>query len=240
MLHVRSHVDVTDPSLTALDALIEVATRVKRRRQPAARRVSAGRDLSFPGGDKLLVEAARRGVDVIGAIPHFEDTREDGVRSLEIAVDTRVDGTGCWSTCIATRSTTSSRGSSRCSRRMRCAPGCGRRATASHTTAMGGYNAAYSPSCSGSWLGPASTWSATRWSTCTCRAVSTATRSAAGSPRSRRCARPGVNVAFGHDDVMDPWFPLGTGNPLQVAHVGALAAQMTSPARDRRVLPHGD
>ena len=40
----------------------------------------------------------------------------------------------------------------------------------------------------------------------------------------------GVNVAFGHDDVMDPWFPLGTGNPLQVAHVGALAAQMMSPA----------
>ena len=35
-------------------------------------------------------------------------------------------------------------------------------------------------------------------------------------------------VAFGHDDIMDPWFPLGTANPLQVAYVGALAAQLTS------------
>jgi cytosine deaminase len=41
----------------------------------------------------------------------------------------------------------------------------------------------------------------------------------------------GVNVAFGHDDVMDPWFPMGTANPLQVAHTGALATQMTSPAQ---------
>ncbi len=37
----------------------------------------------------------------------------------------------------------------------------------------------------------------------------------------------GVNVAFGSDDVMDPWFPLGTGNPLQVAHAGVLGAQLT-------------
>ena len=39
----------------------------------------------------------------------------------------------------------------------------------------------------------------------------------------------GVNVAFGHDDVMDPWYPMGTANPLQVAFVGAHATQLTSP-----------
>ena len=38
----------------------------------------------------------------------------------------------------------------------------------------------------------------------------------------------GVNVAFGHDDVMDPWYPLGTANPLQVAHVGTHATQLSS------------
>ena len=38
----------------------------------------------------------------------------------------------------------------------------------------------------------------------------------------------GINVAFGHDDVMDPWYPLGTANPLQVAHVGTHATQMLS------------
>ena len=43
---------------------------------------------SYPGGEKLIAEAARRGVDAIGAIPHYEDTREDGVRSVELAVGT--------------------------------------------------------------------------------------------------------------------------------------------------------
>ena len=40
----------------------------------------------------------------------------------------------------------------------------------------------------------------------------------------------GVNVAFGSDDVMDPWFPMGTANPLQVAHTGVVAAQLTGQA----------
>src|SRR6202042_2436116 len=40
----------------------------------------------------------------------------------------------------------------------------------------------------------------------------------------------GINVAFGHDDIMDPWYPLGTGNPVQVAFVGAHATQLTGPA----------
>jgi cytosine deaminase len=40
----------------------------------------------------------------------------------------------------------------------------------------------------------------------------------------------GVNVAFGSDDLMDPWYPLGTANPIQVALVGAEATQLTAPA----------
>jgi cytosine deaminase len=40
----------------------------------------------------------------------------------------------------------------------------------------------------------------------------------------------GVNVAFGHDDIMDPWYPLGTANAVQVAHAGAHAAQLMAPA----------
>ena len=38
----------------------------------------------------------------------------------------------------------------------------------------------------------------------------------------------GVNVAFGHDCVMDPWYGLGSGDMLEVAHMGLHVAQMTS------------
>jgi cytosine deaminase len=85
VLHVRTHVDVCDPRLVALDALLEVRERV--------REVIGLQIVAFPqegirsydGGAELLEEAMRRGADAVGAIPHFEDTREDGVASLEIA-----------------------------------------------------------------------------------------------------------------------------------------------------------
>jgi hypothetical protein len=51
-----------------------------------------------------------------------------------------------------------------------------------------------------------------------------------GLTRVKEMLSAGINVAFGHDDIMDPWYPLGTGNPVQVAFVGAHATQLTGPA----------
>ncbi|MEE9195326.1 MAG: amidohydrolase family protein, partial [Alphaproteobacteria bacterium] len=44
----------------------------------------------------------------------------------------------------------------------------------------------------------------------------------------------GVRVGFGQDCVMDPWYSLGTGDMLDVAHMGLHVAQMTSPEAMRR------
>ena len=38
----------------------------------------------------------------------------------------------------------------------------------------------------------------------------------------------GVNVAFGHNCVMGPWYGMGTGDMLGVAQMGLYVAQMTS------------
>jgi len=43
----------------------------------------------------------------------------------------------------------------------------------------------------------------------------------------------GINVAFGHDCVMDPWYSLGSGDMLEVAQMGLHVAQMTSQAQMR-------
>jgi cytosine deaminase len=123
VLHVRSHVDTTDPSLVALDALIDVRGRVRDVVNLQLVAFPQEGIVSFPDGDKLIAEAARRGVDAIGAIPHFEDTRDDGVRSLEIAVSTALDAGLLM--CTVMRSTTSSRALSRCSPHTRCVPVCG-------------------------------------------------------------------------------------------------------------------
>jgi cytosine deaminase len=226
-LHVRSHVDVTDPSLVALDALLEVRDRV--RDVIGLQLVAFPQEgiCSFPDGEQLIAEAARRGVDAIGAIPHYEDTREDGVRSVEIAIDLadrhglRVDAhcdeiddeQSRFVEVLATRAARS---------------GLRERVTASHTTAMGSYNPAYSyklhriiarsginmvsnPMVSLHLQGRFDDYPKRR-----------------GITQVKELLAAGINVAFGHDDVMDPWYPLGTANPLQVAHVGTHAAQLLS------------
>jgi len=230
VLHVRSHVDTTDPALVALDALVEVRAEVRDVVNLQLVAFPQEGIVSFPDGEKLIAESARRGVDVIGAIPHFEDTREDGVRSLEIAVATALEAgllvdVHCdeiddeQSRFVEVLATHAAR------------TGLRGRVTASHTTAMGSYNAAYSYKLQ--------------------RILSRAGINLVcnpmvnlhlqgrfdGYPKRRGLTQvkemlgAGVNVAFGHDDVMDPWFPMGTANPLQVAHVGALATQMTSRAQ---------
>ncbi|HEU5035670.1 MAG TPA: cytosine deaminase [Nocardioides sp.] len=226
-LHVRSHVDVTDPSLVALDALLEVRDRVREVVDLQLVAFPQEGICSFPDGEELITEAARRGVDVIGAIPHYEDTREDGVRSVEFAIDLaerhglRVDAhcdeiddeQSRFIEVLATRAARS---------------GLRGRVTASHTTAMGSYNPAYSyklhriiarsginmvsnPMVSLHLQGRFDDYPKRR-----------------GLTQVKELLAAGVNVAFGHDDVMDPWYPLGTANPLQVAHVGVHAAQLLS------------
>ena len=239
VLHVRSHVDTTDPSLTALDALIELRERVRDVVNLQLVAFPQEGITSFPDGEKLLAEAARRGVDVIGAIPHFEDTREDGVRSLDIAValaqergllvdvhcDEIDDEQSRFVEVLATQA-------------MRT--GLRERVTASHTTAMGSYNASYS--------GKLRRILSRAGINLVCNPMVNLHLQGRfdGYPKRRGLTQvkelreAGINVAFGHDDVMDPWFPLGTGNPLQVAHVGALATQMTSPAQLGGVLRDGD
>jgi cytosine deaminase len=228
-LHVRSHVDITDPNLIALDALLEVRDRV--RDVIGLQLVAFPQEgiCSYPNGEQLLEEAARRGADVIGAIPHFEDTREDGVRSIEIAFEIaqkfglRIDA-HCdeidddQSRFIEVLATLAHRSGLR------------EQVTGSHTTAMGSYNAAYSYKLR--------------------RIISRSGINVVcnplvnlhlqgrfdGYPKRRGLTQvkellaDGVNVAFGHDDIMDPWYPLGTANAVEVAHVGAHATQLSAPA----------
>ncbi|PLM07767.1 cytosine deaminase, partial [Klebsiella pneumoniae] len=85
--HVRTHVDVTDPSLAALQALLAV-------KQEAADLI----DLqivafpqegieSYPNGRELMTRAIEMGADVVGGIPHYENTRDKGVSSVMFLMD---------------------------------------------------------------------------------------------------------------------------------------------------------
>ncbi len=97
--HVRTHVDVSDPTLIALKAMLEVREEMKPWVDIQIVAFPQEGILSYPNGKELLEEAVQLGADVIGAIPHFEFTREYGVESLqhvfELArkYDRLIDGT---------------------------------------------------------------------------------------------------------------------------------------------------
>ena len=84
---IRSHVDVTDPELTALKAILQLREDVKDWIEIQIVAFPQNTVLSFLDGPQLLEQALEMGADVIGGIPHNEATPEDGVASLRIVFD---------------------------------------------------------------------------------------------------------------------------------------------------------
>ncbi|MBW4495599.1 MAG: amidohydrolase family protein, partial [Oscillatoria princeps RMCB-10] len=82
VLFVRTHADVSEPSLTALQGLLEVREEVKD--WIAVQVVAFPQDGIYgkPENEALLEKALEMGADAVGGIPHYEFTREDGVRSV--------------------------------------------------------------------------------------------------------------------------------------------------------------
>ncbi|MDK9678644.1 cytosine deaminase [Weissella cibaria] len=222
---VRSHVDVTDPNLTALKALLEVREEVKPWMTLQLVAFPQEGILSFPGGKELMIKAAEMGVDAIGAIPHFEFTREHSVESLNFAFEVAQKYGLLVDAHTDEIDDPASRGLETMAT-LALETGLKEKVTASHTTAMGSYNDAYvyklmrllkmadinfvSNPLINMYLGG-------RFDTYPKRR---------GLTRVKELDAEGINVAFGEDDIKDPWYPMGNGNMMDVLHMGLHATQI--------------
>ncbi|MBV9359448.1 MAG: amidohydrolase family protein, partial [Chloroflexi bacterium] len=142
VLFVRGHVDVCDPALTAMRALVELREEVAGQLQLQLVAFPQQGILSFPDGEALMRQAMRLGADVVGAIPHYELTRAYGERSVEFAVALAEEfGAPVDVHCDETDDEQSRFLEVMIGETLR--RGLEGRVTASHTTAMHGYNNAY-------------------------------------------------------------------------------------------------
>ena len=198
--------------------------------RPADRRLPQEGILSHPNGLELLEESLRLGADVVGAIPHFEFTRELGVESLHKAIDLakrhdlpvdvhcdEIDDEQ--SRFLETLAMLAHR------------DGLGARVTASHTTAMHSYNGAYT-----SRLFRLLKLSGINFVANPLVNIHPQGRfddypKRRGITRVKELLGAGINTCFGHDDEPDPWYPLGTANMLQVLHMGLHVTQMMATTR---------
>jgi cytosine deaminase len=226
VLYVRTHVDVTEPRLIALDALLELREQV--RDWMTLQIVAFPQDgiYSRPENEALLEEAIRRGADVVGGIPHYELTREDGVRSIhrifdlaeqydrliDVHCDEVDDEQSRFVEVIVAEA---------------IKRGGGERVSASHTTAFGSYNDAYAFKLLGFLRRTSVNFIANPLINITLQGRMDTYPKRRGLTRIKELWQNSVNVSLGQDCIYDPWYIFGTGSMIGVAHMTVHLAQMT-------------
>ncbi|MFF7706641.1 cytosine deaminase [Pseudomonas sp. NPDC007930] len=233
--HVRTHVDVTDPTLGALKALLEV--REEARALIDLQIVAFPQEgiESYPAGRELMVRALDMGADVVGGIPHFENTREQGVSSLHFLMDLAEQRGLLVDVHCDETDDPHSRFLEVLAEQARVR-GMGSRVTASHTTAMGSYDNAY---CSK--LFRLLKAAGLNFVSCPTESIHLQGRfdsfpKRRGVTRVGELDRAGLNVCFGQDSLQDPWYPLGNGNILRILDAGLHICHMMGYDDLRRCL----
>jgi cytosine/creatinine deaminase len=227
LLAIRSHVDVCDDRLIAVESLLEVKNRVAPYLDLQLVAFPQDGIYRSPTAERNLLRALDMGVEVVGGIPHFERTMADGTASVrrlcEIAaergllVDMHCDESDDpLSRHIETLAAETKR------------LGLSGRVAGSHLTSMhsmdnyyvskllpliveSGVAAIANPLINITLQGRHDTYPKRR-----------------GLTRVRELMDCGVIVAFGHDCVMDPWYALGSGDMLEVAHMAVHVGHLTA------------
>lgn len=227
LLAIRTHVDICDDRLTAVDALIEVRKRVAP--YIDLQLVAFPQDGYFrsPNAAKNLERALDKGVDVVGGIPHFERTMEDGPKSLKALCEIAAKrGLLVDIHCDETDDPQSRHIEALAHETQRL--GLQGRVAGSHLTSMhsmdnyyvskllpliaeAGVHAVPNPLINIMLQGRHDTYPKRR-----------------GMTRVPEMRTYGINVAFGQDCTMDPWYSLGGADMLDVAHMGLHVAQLSS------------
>jgi len=232
LLAIRSHVDVCDDRLLAVEALLHVKQRVKRYLDLQLVAFPQDGVLRSPTALANLKRALDKGVDVVGGIPHFERTMAEGAESVRMLCELAA-GRGLMVDmhCDESDDPMSRHVETLAFHTQRL--GLHGRVTGSHLTSMHSMdnyyvsklipliaeaqvNAVANPLINITLQGRHDTYPKRR-----------------GMMRVPELMGAGVNVAFGHDCVMDPWYSLGSADMLEVAHMGLHVAQMTSQMQMR-------
>ena len=225
LLAIRSHVDICDPRLLAVDALLEVRKEVAPYLDLQLVAFPQDGYLRDTGAAKLMETALDRGVDVVGGIPHFERTMDEGKKSVEVLCRIAAErGLRVDMHCDESDDPNSRHIETLTAETVR--HGLQDRVTGSHLTSMHSMDNYYvskllplmaeaeinvvsNPLINITLQGRHDTYPKRR-----------------GMTRVPELMDAGVKVAFGHDCVMDPWYSLGSADMLEVASMGLHVAQL--------------
>ena len=234
LLYVRSHVDTSDPRLVTAEALLEVKEKVAPYIELQLVAFPQDGYYRAPDGVASLERALDMGIGIVGGIPHFERTMEDGARSVEALCRIAADrGLPVDMHCDETDDPLSRHIETLAAQTVRF--GLKGRVAGSHLTSMHSMDNYYvskliplmaeaeinvipNPLINIMLQGRHDTYPKRR-----------------GMTRVRELMAAGLNVSFGHDCVMDPWYSMGSGDMLEVGHMAIHVAQMAGIDDKRKI-----
>ncbi|GAB6188990.1 cytosine deaminase [Marinitoga arctica] len=225
-LKIRTHVDVCDPELIALKAMVDVKKEVQDLIDLQIVSFPQEGIVSFPNGEELMEDSLKLGADIVGGIPHYEFSRNDGIESIDIImklakkydkdidvhIDEIDDEQSRFVEYLASKTIKENYQG---------------RVTASHITAMHSYNNAYANKLMGVFKKAQLNVIANPLDNIALGGRFDNYPIRRGMTRVKELLNYGINVGLGHDSVMDPWYPLGKYSMLQVAFMGLNIGHMT-------------
>jgi cytosine deaminase len=227
LLAIRSHVDVCDDRLLAVEALLQVRQQVKPYLD--LQLVAFPQDGLLRSASALanLRRALDMGVDVVGGIPHFERTFAQGAESVRILCELAAErGLRVDMHCDESDDPLSRHIETLAFHTQRL--GLHGRVTGSHLTSMHSMDNYYVSKLLPLMREAQVNAVANPLINITLQGRHDSYPKRRGMTRVPELMAAGINVGFGHDCVMDPWYSLGSADMLEVAQMGLHVAQMTS------------
>lgn len=231
--YIRTHADVTDPSLTSLRALLEL--REELADLVTIQIVSFPQEgmYSYPRGAELVEEGLKMGADCVGAIPHYEACREFGERSMH----TTVELAARYGKLIDVHCDETDDPNSRFVELLAAlahAEGIGHMTTASHTCSLGSADNSYFFHLTKLLRNARMNFACAPTENLYLQGRQDTFPKRRGITRVKELTEAGINVSLGQDSMQDPWYPLGNGNMMIILdYVLHLAQMMTLPEIDR-------
>ena len=226
LLAIRSHVDVCDSRLLAVEALLDVQKQVKPYLDLQLVAFPQDGFYRSENAETNLLKALDLGVEIVGGIPHFERTMEDGRRSVDALCRIAAErGLMVDMHCDESDDPMSRHVESLASATLRF--GLQGRVTGSHLTSMHSMDNYYVSKLIPLMAESGMHAIANPLINITIQGRQDVYPKRRGMTRVPELMSAGINVAFGHDCVMDPWYPLGSADMLEVASMGLHVAQMT-------------
>jgi cytosine deaminase len=233
LLAIRTHVDTTPDHLRGVEAMLEV----KRRVAPYLdlQLVAFPQDGLYrtPTGRQNVVRALDMGVDVVGGIPHFERTMEEGADSLRDLARMAAERGLMWDVHCDETDDPMSRHVETMAREV-TRHGLGGRAAGSHLTSMHSMDNYYVSKLLPLIAESGMTAIPNPLINITLQGRHDSYPKRRGLTRVKEMQAMGITVGWGQDCVLDPWYSLGTADMLDVAFMGLHVAQMTHPAEMAR------